>query len=147
MLNSKRKSKEKPHDMERTKTKTTLGMESKNALRHLSPPLNLPTSQEFLPGGTTCRTAGFGLMGCKAKKGRLQAPQRMSQLTSPTLLEPLCCYNQFPWRWRALHKDSGQMLTGTSAGRCTARSRSPCPGAESSPGRRQARPHPLLDYG
>lgn len=96
MLNSKRKSKEKPHDMERTKTKTTLGMESKNALRHLSPPLNLPPSQEFLPGGTTCRTAGFGLMGCKAKKGRLQAPQRMSQLTSPTLLEPLCCYNQFP---------------------------------------------------
>ena len=86
----------KPHDMERTKTKTTVGMESKNALRHLSPPLNLPTSQEFLPGGTTCRTAGFGLMGCKAKKGRLQAPQRMSQLTSPTLLEPLCCYNQFP---------------------------------------------------
>lgn len=96
MLNSKRKSKEKPHDMERTKAKTTLGMESKNALRHPSPPLNLPTSQEFLPGGTTCRTAGFGLMGCKAKKGRLQAPQRMSQLTSPTLLEPLCCYNQFP---------------------------------------------------
>ena len=70
-----------------------------------------------------------------------------AQMTSAGFLEPLCCHSALPRGQRALPKDGWQLGPGTSCVSCAARSRSPCPVPQSSPGSRQAQPRPALGCG